>query len=330
MERAKMHADKLLTMQKHSTHLWKRAGWWNSANIFEALLDYHRLSGTDFSAEIRTIYRRNLHGIYPHFNTRFAFDDNEWWALAWLKAYEMTGERKYLKVSEDIFQDMVHRSWDTICGGGVEWQNMHHYKNSITNELFITLAARLALTATDSTDKQYYLAWALKDWQWFRHSRMFTDSLWVSDGLNKDCSCVLSAGLDLTYTNGVILGGMKYLYDLTGDRSYLDLAQRMAHFSMKKYSNNLGVLTEYGDPHGGNKDILQFKGIYIRNLALLNTDLHDDSIRSFILYNADHGWQHCRSSDGYCDYNWNGPFYEWTGSAQGSFMDLMNAAIMQQ
>lgn len=327
-ERAKTHAERLLSLQKKGNHLWKKSGWWNSANIFESLIDYHRLAGKDFSKEMGKIYRRNLLGITEyHFVNPTAFDDNEWWALAWLKAYDMTGNKKYLAVSEHIFRDMVRRSWDDVCGGGTEWSSVHPYKNAVTNELFLTLSARLALETKDSAKKKYYTDWAMKEWTWFHGSKMFTDSLWISDGLNKDCSCGFNPGLDLTYNQGIVLGGLTYLYRLTGDHSYLDLAQRMAHASIRKYSNDKGVLTEQGD---WNADKVQFKGIYIRYLALLNTELHDDLISTFILHNADHVWQYCRSSDGLCDWNWSGPFTDWSGSAQGSTMDLMNAALMQQ
>ena len=326
-ERAGMHAGKLLSLQNKTNHLWKKSGWWNSANIFESLIDYNHLIGQDFSPEMKKIYRRNLLTIAQYrFINPTAFDDNEWWALSWLKAYDMTGNKKYLAVSERIFRDMLRRSWDDKCGGGMEWSAVHPYKNAVTNELFLTLAARLAIEAKDSAKKKYYLDWTMKEWNWFRKSKMFTDSLWISDGLNKDCSCGFNPGLDLTYNQGIVLGGLTYLYRLTGERSYLDLARQMAHASMKKYSNETGVLTEQG---AWNPDKVQFKGIYIRYLALLNTELHDDDISSFILHNADHVWNHCRSADGLCDWNWNGPYTDWSGSAQGSAMDLMNAALMQ-
>jgi len=324
---AKAHADRLMSLQKKTNHLWKRAGWWNSANIFESLIDYHRITGSDWSPEIQIIYRRNLYNKQVRYISPRAFDDNEWWALSWLKAYDMTGNKKYLAVSEHIFRDMIRRSWDTVCGGGMEWSAVKPYKNAVTNELFLVLSARLALESKDSAQRQYYLDWTMKEWGWFSNSKMITDSLWISDGLNPDCSCGHSPGLDLTYNQGIILGGLTYLYRLTSDTSYLGRARRLAYASMKHYSNEQGVLTEQG---AFNRDKVQFKGIYIRYLALLNTELHDDRIKTFILHNTDYAWGHCRSSDGLCDWDWTGPYTYWSGAAQGSMMDLINAALMQK
>lgn len=332
-ERAAIHAQRLLSLQRKTNHLWKESRWWNSANVFESVLDYHILTGKDFSKEIRIIYRRN---IFTFLRVRYispnAFDDDEWWALAWLKAYDMTGDKKYLAISDGIFRHMVRRAWTTVCGGGLNWQLFHHYKNSVTNELFLTLSARLALETKDSVKKQYYLNWAMKEWNWFKNSKMYNDTLWIADGLNKDCSCKEEGqlGATFTYTQGVILGGLKYLYQLTGDKQYLIEAQKLAYTSMKYFVNKNGIVTDHDDGPA-NHDGVQFKGIYIRYLALINTELRDEAISDFILRNADHVWQCSRSSDGLCDYNWNGPYKrsKFRGAAQGSTMDLMNAAMMQ-
>ena len=51
------------------------------------------------------------------------FDDEEWWGLAWLKAYDLTQNATYLRRSQAVFDDLATRSWsDTSCGGGVCWQ----------------------------------------------------------------------------------------------------------------------------------------------------------------------------------------------------------------
>ena len=78
----------------------------------------------------------------------------------------------------------------------------------------------------------------------------------------------------------------------------------------------------------GDGDRNQFKGIYIRYLALINTILKDPAIKKFIEFNASYAWQNARSPDNFIDYNWTGPFNRWNGSTQGSALDLMNGVLM--
>ena len=79
------------------------------------------------------------------------------WGLGWLKAYKAVGDERYLQRAEIIFNDIAVRAWDTnSCLGGVAWAFNNRYKNAITNELFLSLAAELALT----TGKASYVGWA--------------------------------------------------------------------------------------------------------------------------------------------------------------------------
>jgi predicted alpha-1,6-mannanase (GH76 family) len=323
--RANATANKLIQLKQNPGTLWQRAGWWNRANILEALIDYNRLTGKDFKAGLDYVYRNNKYVFRGNFINDF-FDDNSWWALAWIKAYDMTGEGRYLATAEGIFKDMYKHSWDTICGGGVRWNRMKYYKNAVTNELYITLAARLCSREKDSVKKAWYLAQAIEGWQWLQNSGMINSHSLFNDGLNPQCEN--NKGTTWTYNQGIILGGLKELFTITGDSAYLQQAKTFAYASMAALSNNLGVLTEPGGTTGG-ADKNQFKGIYIRYLAELNTVLKDSTIHNFILKNDDYAWLHARNSDNLFDFNWSGPFTDWSGSAQGTALDLMNAGLME-
>lgn len=323
--RANATAGKLVQLKQNPGTLWQRAGWWNTANILEALIDYNRITGNDFTSCIDYVYNTNNHMYRGNFTNDF-FDDNSWWALAWIKAYDMTGESRYLSTPEAIFNDIYTHSWDTICGGGVRWNRMKYYKNAVTNELYIILAARLYSREGDATKKAWYLARALEGWQWLQQSGMINSHSLFNDGLNSHC--VNNNGTTWTYNQGIILGALKELSVITGDNSYLQQAKVFAYASMSGLANNQGVLTEPGGTTGG-ADKNQFKGIYIRYLAELNTVLKDSTIHNFILKNDDYVWQHARNNDNLFDFNWSGPYTDWSGSAQGTALDLMNAGMLE-
>ncbi len=312
-------------IEKPGNHLWKNAGWWNAANIMEAMIDYGKISGTDLSLTCKQIFNANKNFAGGGFKNR-SYDDCAWWALAWLKAYDQYGNAEYLTTAEDIFAYMQTYGWDDKCGGGMNWQNIERYKNAITNELYILLAARLALRQTDPVQKAYYLGWAVRGWNWLDQSGMQNNDHLYNDGLGPDCTN--NHQTTWTYNQGVILAGLKELYVLTGNVQYLQSARLTAFAAMQKLSGTDSTLTE---PCGRNfgSDAGQFKGIFIKFLAELNTQLHDPSVKQFILHNADIAWANAQTENHLFDGYWQGPYQNWQGSTTGAALDLMNAAATQ-
>ena len=134
-------ASALQRWYRPSRGLWQGAGWWQSANALTAVVRYAQATGDPAGPAVaQTTFRRA-----PRWRRGFCnkfFDDNAWWALAWVAAHDLTGEGRYLHAAERIFARNV-AGWDGTCGGGLWWNTDRRYKNAITNELFLTLAARL-------------------------------------------------------------------------------------------------------------------------------------------------------------------------------------------
>ena len=323
IDRSRDIVNALQTVQL-SNHLFKRAGWWNAANIMEAIVDYNRVSGVDMSDMCRQIYHANRHRMQGSFRN-WAYDDSGWWAMAWLKAYDQYQNRAYLKTAEKIFAYMLKHGWDDRCNGGMNWMRDHPYKNAITNELFILLAARLATRQTDTARRTYYLNWSIKCYNWLAQSGMLNAHHLYNDGL--DNSCKNNNGNTWTYNQGVILAAEKELYTLTGNRQYLSSAHQTALACMHHEIDADSILTDKLGKDAG-LDCPQFKGIFIRELAELNTALKDPTIKQFIMHNADVAWDKAQNTDHLFDFKWQGPFKDWTSVATGAALDLMNAAAI--
>src|SRR5712691_11677512 len=71
------------------TGLWRTTGWWNAANALTAVIDYTRRTGDH--AYLGVVERtftaagRRSAGFLRSF-----YDDNGWWGLAWVSAYDLT------------------------------------------------------------------------------------------------------------------------------------------------------------------------------------------------------------------------------------------------
>src|SRR5581483_9133810 len=93
------------------------------------------------------------------------YDDEGWWALTWIRAYDLTGDARYLDAAKFLFKDMA-AGWDDHCGGGIWWNKERRYKNAIANELFLLAAARLHQRTPDDRGPGSYLDWARREWRW--------------------------------------------------------------------------------------------------------------------------------------------------------------------
>jgi predicted alpha-1,6-mannanase (GH76 family) len=171
--------------------------------------------------------------FYTNFLNNF-YDDEGWWALAWIKAYDLTSDQKYLNMAVTIFNDMKG-GWDNTCNGGIYWAKDHKgpdgnspYKNAIANELLIAVAAALYLRyRPDGKPVQDYLDKATQGWRWFRDSSLINPRALVNDALNTSC---INDGTQAvwTYNQGVILGALCDLFETTGDSAFLKSAQQIA------------------------------------------------------------------------------------------------------
>ena len=302
-------------------------GWWNSANALETTIDHAALTGSEeYLHLIGNTFERNAGGDSVNPNPNFLnelYDDEGWWALAWIKAYDLTGESRYLEMAKTIFEDMIG-GWDDVCGGGVWWSKERAYKNAITNELFLTIAARLHRRTSEDGAGTVYLEWAEREWAWFAASGMINESSLVNDGLTADCSN--NGQTTWSYNQGVILGGLTEMYLITGDADFLDRAQAIADAAVQELVTTGGILTDVCEPDCDDNGA-QFKGIFMRNLSALYGATSAAAYRDFIARNADSIFENATSEHGEIGLVWYAAFDQADPIRQSSGLDAVNAAI---
>ena len=308
-----------------STGLWHTAGWWNSANALNAVIQYTQRTGDrTYAGLIETTFGA-AQRAHPRFINDY-YDDNAWWALSWIGAYDLTGDRRYLEAAQVIFRQMA-TGWDDVCGGGVWWTTGRTYKNAIPNELFLLLGARLHQRSGADGEGSGYLDWAMREWQWFRDSGMIGPAGLVNDGLTSDCQN--NGGTPWTYNQGVILGGLAALHEITGDRGYLEQGEKIARAVLRDLTSPDGILVEPCEAQRGgcNGDQAQFKGIFIRNLYDFYRQSPEPAYREFILANARSIWVNSRNRRGQFGLRWTGPFDRADAIRHSSALEAFNAAV---
>jgi predicted alpha-1,6-mannanase (GH76 family) len=314
-------ASGIILQQWYNTNgLWDTTGWWNAANCVEALenvvvanngQDYLNVIGNTFMLNAKEKFLGD------------AYDDEGWWALAWIRDYDLTGAIQYLNAAKVIFRNMTD-SWSGRCGGGLQWEKSNPYKNAIPNELFLLIAIRLHQRTPGDGGAGSYFDWAIREWNWFKDSEMINSQNLVNDGLDENCEN--NGQTTWTYNQGVIIGGLTDLYKTTGDKNYLDQATAIANAAISTLIDERGVLREpceSSDCRG--PDTPQFKGIFIRYLAYLYDETHNPAYRNFLLKNARSVWANDRDDTNHLGLKWSGPFDSADAARQSSAMMAISA-----
>jgi predicted alpha-1,6-mannanase (GH76 family) len=309
----------LMRYYDHDTGLWNTEGWWNAANSVTVLASVAAAQRSAVPAELfRNTYTKAQKKL-KLFRNDF-YDDEGWWALAWIQAYDATHHRAYLSMAESIFNDMTG-GWDNTCAGGIWWKKDRHYKNAIANELFFAVAGQLA-RRTNGAKSRMYRSWALREWQWFRHTGMINQDGLINDGLTP--ACENNHSTTWTYNQGVVLGGLVDLAALTHNPELLTQAQSIADAALHHLTDADSILHDPTEPHCSG-DTVQFKGILMRNLLRLHRASPDARYSAFFRANANSIWNRARTRDDQFSCAWSGPAEPRSAGALTSALDALVA-----
>ncbi len=315
---AKVGIETFQQWYNKDTGIWKN--WWNSANGLTTIILFSKYTKSDlyFPVIANTFEKAKTQNFLNDY-----YDDEGWWAIAWLDAYELTKNPDYLRMSEFIFKDMT-TGWTDEFNGGVFWKKDVKYKNAITNGLFIILGYRFSeILPETKVNGLTYLEWANKTWAWYEKSGIInTESYFIEDGLEKDGKP--NRNQHWTYNQGIAIAVALNVYKHTKDEKYMTLAKELAKTTMTKMVHEDGVLRERNEPRMGD-DGAQFKGIFMRHFYLLYAATKDPAYRDFILKNANAIWKN-KNTDNQFGGVWNQPCKETDAIIHSSALDAIVSA----
>ncbi|WP_152399438.1 glycoside hydrolase family 76 protein [Paenibacillus cellulositrophicus] len=234
--------------------------WW-MAHAADVLVDGLLRTGEavygEMLAELHDGIRRRNGGVYPN----ELYDDMEWMALAWLRAYEATGEEKYKETVHILWED-IQSGWNDHMGGGIAWHKSQlAYKNTPANAPAAILAARLYRCFGSAED----LEWARNIYDWQQRSLVDPATGFVWDGMNRTGDGRIDKDWKFTYCQGVFIGAGVELWRVSGEPGFLRDALRTAEAAKAELAADDGVFPDEGSGDGG-----LFKGILVRYLAELS------------------------------------------------------------
>lgn len=156
------------------------------------------------------------------------YDDNEWLVIAFLEAFELTGDRDYSRRAAETMK-FVLSGWDEkYLGGGIWWHELGEKKvrakNTCANAPAAVACLRLA-RLSPAFEAQGWIAQARKITDWTVKNlqlpnRLYADTRDIEgDGMNR---------VSLTYNSALMLRAFLGLHRVTGNAAYLQKAQQIA------------------------------------------------------------------------------------------------------
>lgn len=175
------------------------------------------------------------------------YDDNIWVVLALIKGYETFKDPEYLQRAEASMR-FVLSGEDTATGGGIYWKEDGRAQGKIGKHACSTgptIVAALKLHRINKNipeARQDYLATALRLHAWMRSTLqdqdgLYWDNIQLSGKIGKE---------KYSYNSALMVRAECLLYEETGDKKYLEEAQRVANACLKRWVRQDGSMDDGG------------------------------------------------------------------------------------
>lgn len=258
--------------------------WWMAHAVETQVDGWNRTGDSIYKQRLAMLHQGLLErngGEWPN----NLYDDMEWMAIGWLRAYLIDQDETYGHTAKLLWED-IKTGWNDHVGGGIAWQKTQlDYKNTPANAPAAILAARLYQVF----GKQEDLEWAIKIYDWQKAVLVDPESGFVWDGANRLGDGTIDKDWKFTYCQGVFIGAAVELYKITGEKGYLEDAIRTWQASVEEFaSQEANVL-----PAEGGGDAGLFKGIFVRyagELALAMGSGSGSEVADVLYANASSLW----------------------------------------
>lgn len=267
--------------------------YWPQAHAMDVLVDAYMRTGDSKYKELYPLWWIGA----PKFNNgpkkedpwwNPYVDDMEWISLAQIRMFVSCGNKDYIAKARQLYDNWIWPTWgpenEAPWYGGITWKtDVSKSKNACSNGPAAIIAARLyqfydKAGFKDGKKRDAYLAEAVKIYTWLKRNLYDPQTGAIRDNMNLEGKVNPAV---YTYNPGTFIGAAHELYQITGNKQYIDDAIHAATYVMENMSHNDGVLSNSTKGDGG-----LFHGIFFRYFVKLinNKDVPTEVRKRFHAY----------------------------------------------
>ena len=293
-------------MPNQYSYLWPYSGTFSAVNaLFEATQDtiYQSLLNKKVLVGLEEYFdtRRVPEAYASYINTapqsdRF-YDDNIWLGIDFTDTYLITKENKYLQKAELIWK-FIESGTDNKLGGGIYWcEQKKASKNTCSN----APGSVFALKLFQATQNKTYLNKGEQLYNWTKAQLQDSTDYLYFDNIALDGKI---GKAKFAYNSGQMMQSVALLYRITGEKKYLQEAQRLAaacynrFFSHDSQSDRKYKVLNRGDVWF---TAIMFRG-FVELYGIDHNSLYIDAFRE----NLDFAWTEMREKNGLFNDDWSG------------------------
>lgn len=244
-------------------------------------------------------------------------DDLLWAGLAFVRGYQITGEKRFLEQAEWDWNFLYKRGYTNELGGGIWWDVKKESKSSLSNNPAISMACYLY----EATGKKEYLEQAKELYNWvcngYQGNSLFDRNTGsVDEKMNPNGTMSESYNV---YTSGAFIEAASVLYRITQEQSYYDAAIKAIEYVIKNKTTN-DIMSKWHLDGSWQSEFARGMGMFVMNNNLW--DKYYDWMRK----NAEAAWETRNKRKNITGNEWikESPERDWTA------LECVSAVVMTQ
>ena len=244
-------------------------------------------------------------------------DDLLWAGLAFIRGYQITGEKRFLEQAEWDWNFLYTRGFSDELGGGIWWDVRKESKSSLSNHPAISMACYLY----EATQKQSYLdqAKSLYDWVCTGHNgnSIFNSTTGaVDEKMNPDGSMSKSYNV---YTSGAFIEAANSLHQITKEQRYYNDAIKAIDYVINNKTTN-GIMSKWHLDGSWQSEFARGMGMFVKDNNLW------DKYYDWMHQNAEASWKTRYQKKNITGNEWvkESPERDWTA------LECVSAVVMTQ